>query len=184
MIVRINTSALSFPLFHIPGVTADWVDGSTSPELNLQPGEYGFQPGPIADFRFRVTAGGAIDYDDQFAGFLGGKNTNELKVLGYKVRIDGTALDHATVFALPKRPQDPNWLLFDKVHEITLVPASGYRFHPTSGLSAIFDFGVDRAGKIELDQRYAGFASGGGTDTLKISGYTIQVDGMALDLLV
>jgi hypothetical protein len=179
--IHIDTSQLTNPSFLIPGQTG-WINGATSPPVDLPAGTYHFQQvsGFYGDFTFEVKADGTIDYADAFAGFLGGRGTSTLVIRGFPVRIDGTALSHGLlVIGISGVFLEPT-----SVHEIRLVPASAYSFQPGSGIVASLVFKVDLAGNVTIDPKYAGFASASG-NTLTIQGYKIRIDATALshDLL-
>jgi hypothetical protein len=179
--VHVDTSGLTFPLFTIPGQTPSFIDGSTSPPpaVSLAPGSYSFQQasGYFCDFQFEVTAAGTIEYETTFDAFLGGRGGSTLVVGGFDVRLDGTALSHGL---FPVIAGAGAFLMPDSVHDLKLVPASHYSLQPTSGVVATFEFAVDLSGKVRVAPLYSGFASGSGTTTLTISGYTINVDGRSL----
>ncbi len=63
--IKIDATPLVYRYFIIPGVTSNWVDSRTVQSFNLAPGEYSFQvaSGYYADFTFRVTPLGTIDFD-------------------------------------------------------------------------------------------------------------------------
>jgi hypothetical protein len=176
--IIIDTSELTFPWFTIPGHTP-FLDGSTSPTVNLPAGTYSFQQysGYFADFQFRVTESGTVDYDTAFNDFLGGQGTSRLKVGGFAIEVDGTRLSHGL---LPMMAGGGSFLMSDAVHRLVLVPASHYGFHPTSGVVASFEFGVDLRGNVVVGSAYSGFAEGAGTRRLTIRGYPIRVDGRML----
>jgi hypothetical protein len=177
--ITIDTSALTFPLFLIPGQTPEFEDGALAPTLTLEAGTYSFQQasGYFGDFQFEVTPGGTLDYDAKFDAFLSGRGTDRLTVSGFTIDVDLTALSHGL---LPMVAGVKDFLMPDQMHQLVLVPASFYGFHPGSGLVADFVFGVDLDGKVVIDPKYAGFADGVGTSTLTIRGFTIEVDLTAL----
>jgi hypothetical protein len=176
--ITIDTSALTFPFFLIPG-QSDFQDGSTSPTILLPAGSYSFQQysGYFADFQFEVTATGTLDYDPKFDTFLSGRGTSTLTVSGFAIAIDVTALSHGL---LPMIAGSKDFLMPDTVHTLVLVPASFYGFQPGSGIVANFSFGVDLNGNVIIDPKYAGFADGAGSNRLTIRGYVIEIDGRRL----
>lgn len=175
--IRIDTGALTYPRFQIPGVTPTWVDGSSRPVLDLAPGTYNFQQasGYYADFTFRVNAAGKVEYDTRFEGFLDGAGTDTLTVAGFPVTWDGTALAHA----LLPMVVGSSFLTHTRTHELRLVPASHYGVQPASGVVADFRFGIDLDGKVVVVSAYSGFASAHGS-TLVLTGYPIEIDATAL----
>jgi hypothetical protein len=177
--IAIDTSALTFPLFIIPEIPGDFQDGSLVPTVMLEVGTYSFQQasGYYTDFQFEVTPAGTLDYDEKFNLFLKGRGTTTLKVEGFAIEIDLTALSNGL---LPIVAGANNFLMPDQIHQLVLVPASFYGFQPGSGIVADFVFGVDLNGKVVVDPKYVGFTSGGGSDRLTIQGYVIQMDGRRL----
>jgi len=176
--ITINTSALTFPFFLIPG-QSDFQDGSLSPTIQLPAGTYSFQQasGSFADVQFEVTATGTLDYDPKYDTFLSGRGTSTLTVSGFAIAIDVTALSHGL---LPMIAGSKDFLMPDTVHTLVLVPASFYGFQPGSGIVANFSFGVDLNGNVIIDPKYAGFADGTGSNRLTIRGYVIEIDGREL----
>jgi hypothetical protein len=179
--IRIDTSNLTYPNFVIPDVTGV-VDGCDSILLSLEPGTYNFQQsGSFADFTFRVTSSGTIDYDTRNDAFLSGRGSATLIIRGFSITLDSTRLSHSilpTVFGA-------DTLAPDRVHQLTLVPAVGYGFQPASGIVADFRFDLDASGEVVIAPRYGGFATASG-QTLTISGYQVTIDTRALshDLLL
>jgi hypothetical protein len=177
--ITINTSGLTFPLFIIPGHSSDFQDGSLSPVVNLPAGPHSFQQasGYYADFQFEVTTAGTVDYDPKFDAFLSGRGTSTLTVGGFTIELDISALSHGL---LPLIAGANDFLMPDTVHRLVLPPASFYSFVAGSGLVASFIFGVDLAGHVVIDPKYAGFAEGVGSQRLTIRGYPIRIDGRRL----
>ena len=185
-IISIDTSELSFPLCLIPGHPFDDAGaGEFQPggRIDLPPGTHRFQQagGSFADFTFLVTSDDTIDYDPAFDAFLSGRGTRTLIVTGFPIVLDGTALSHGL---LPVIAGSATFLMPDRAHELTLVPASQYQVQPTSGVVATFAFGVDQTGAVIVAEEFAGFAAATG-NRLTITGYPISIDGRALshDLL-
>jgi hypothetical protein len=59
--------------------------------FQFEPGDqYQFQiaSGLIADFTFKVTDRGKVDYEASFNGFLSGRGTDTLMILGWEVTFD------------------------------------------------------------------------------------------------
>lgn len=134
-IIHINTAALTYPQFLIPGKT-NFMDGSTSPAIDLSAGIYNFQQasGYYADFSFEVKTDGTVDYSDVYAGFLGGRGTPTLVVSGFLIHFDATALSHGLLPMIAGAA----FLAPDSPHDLRLVPAFHYGFQPGSGIGANF----------------------------------------------
>jgi hypothetical protein len=176
--ISIDTSALTFSSFLIPGQT-DFLDGAVSPTIMLPTGTYSFQQasGYFADFQFEVTPTGTLNYDVKFDTFLNGRDTSTLKINGFAITLDSTALSHGLY---PIIAGNSSFLMPNTVHTLVLVPASFYNFQPGSGFIANFFFGVDLNGNVVVDSKFSGFAEGTGTNRLTIRGYVIQFDGRRL----
>ncbi len=175
--ISINTSALTYPTFLIPGQT-DFLDGSTSPTVTLPAGTYAFQQasGYFADFQFEVTAAGTLDYDQSFDPFLTGRGTSTLTVSGFTITLDATALSHGLLAVIAA---NGDFLAPDRVHTLVLVPASFYGFQPGSGIVANFNFKVDLNGNVVVNPEFSGFAEAT-NNLLTIRGYGVQFDGRRL----
>jgi hypothetical protein len=181
--ISIDTSALTFSTFLIPGQT-DFLDGAIAVTITLPAGIYSFQQssGSFANFQFEVTAAGLLDYDAKFDSFLNGRGTSTLTIGGFAITLDISALSH---HLLPIVAGSKDFLTPDVIHTLVLVPSSSYGFQPGSGLVANFEFEVDLNGNVAIDPKYAGFATGTGTKRVTIQGYVIEIDGRRLshDLL-
>ncbi len=103
---------------------------------------------------------------------------------GVTINIDGRALSH-DLLPIGIGIAGPNTFLSRAtVNQLTVMPASGYGFRPGSGIVADLQYSVGQDGSIQLDPKFAAFASASG-NTLTIRGHTINIDGRALshDLL-
>ena len=140
--VRIDTSSLTFKLFLIPEKPTGWIDGTDAPAISLDPGSYGFQQmsAAAADFRFEVTPGGVFDYDAANDAFLEGRGTTTLRVRGFTVAFDATALSHDLLPLIV----DAKVLSRLRTHQLTLVPAPRHTFQPASGIVADFRVRCER----------------------------------------
>jgi hypothetical protein len=174
--IRIDTSNLTYTQFLIPGQSSEFIEGVNVPTLSLDPGTYSFQQasGLLGSFNFTITSDGFIDYDISSEAFLNGRGTTTLTIRGLTITLDGRQLSHDL---LPFGSKDV--LSRDRTHELIYVPAVGYGFQSASGVVADFWFELTVDGQIEIDPRYAGFASAIDR-TLTISGYKITIDGRAL----
>jgi hypothetical protein len=178
--IQFDTSQLTHTRFLIPGQTPSFLDGSTTPRptVSLAPGTYNFQQssGFFADFNFRVRDDGNVDYEADFDDFLSGRGSTTLTVQGFPVRLDFTALDHDLLPMIA----GAGFLSHTSTHEIRLVPASSYGFHPGSGIVATLRFQVDTNGGVVLPPEFGSFATASG-NSLTITGHTVRIDGRALD---
>jgi hypothetical protein len=175
--IRIDTSSLTHTQFLIPELSSEIIEGANTQTISLEPGVHGFQQmsALVANFRFEVTPEGFIDYDIVSEGFLSGRGTTTLTVMGFTITLDARSLSHDL---LPME-SGASVLSRERTHELTLVPAMGYTFQPTSGISADFRFDLGVNGEVIIDPRYGGFATANGR-SLIISGYQITIDGRQL----
>ena len=176
--IKVDATKLFYRYFVIPGVTSAWTDSRVVQSFNLAPGTYSFQiaSGYYADFTFRVTSTGLVDYDAGFNGFLSGRNTATLGVDGLAVTIDARYLSGSGVLLVAPLTND-DWISYRTVR---LVPASYYSVQQGSGVVANFTLKLGVDGRwvynAPLDVSAGGFLSGQGTSTLTIFGYPILVD--------
>lgn len=101
------------------------------------------------------------------------------------INIDGRALSHDLI---------PDGLLRETtvlsratVNQLTLIPATNYRFIAGSGVDADLEHGyvVGRDGRVDFPASCAGFLAGKGTSTLVIPGYPMVLSATAdSDLVV
>jgi hypothetical protein len=95
-------------------------------------------------------------------------------VQSFTINIDGRALSHDL---LPIGTSTS--LSRCTVNQLTVIPGTGYGFVAGSGIVADLQYGVGQDGSVQLDPKFAAFASASG-NTLTIRGYTINIDGRAL----
>ncbi len=177
--VKIDATPLVYRYFVIPGVTSNWVDSRTVQSFDLAPGVYSFQiaSGYYADFTFRVTPLGTIDYDVAHNGFLSGRNTSTLTIAGLSVTLDARYLSGSGVLLVIPTT---DWITFATCR---MVPASYYSVQQGSGVVADFNFQLDVNGhwqyKAPYDVLNGGFLAGAGSSTLGFYGYPLLVDARA-----
>ncbi|MEU8619023.1 Ig-like domain-containing protein [Streptomyces sp. NPDC048623] len=158
-----------------------FLDGAADPppEVSLPPRTgYRLRLGETvtADVTFDVREDGTLDFDPELDAFLGGRGGRRLTVRGVPVTIDARDLDHPLVPDLPgAEPVTP-----DRVHELYLLPASGYRLRVAAGTAdGGLGFSVTRDGRVRLAPEATGFAHAS-AHTLTVHGHTITIDGRAL----
>jgi hypothetical protein len=102
---------------------------------------------------FDVREEGTLDFDREFDAFLEGRGGRRLTVRGVPVTVDAGALAHPLVLDLP----DAEPLTPDRVHELNLLPAPGYRLRVAAGSRGLPRFlrlagrpGADRPGGSRL----------------------------------
>jgi hypothetical protein len=181
--IKVDATRLFYRYFIIPGVTPNWTDSRTVQTFDLAPGQYAFQiaSGYYADFTFRVTSTGLVDYDAGFNGFLSGRNTATLGVDGLVVTLDARYLSGSGVLLVaPLTSED--WISYRTVR---LVPASYYSVQQGSGEVVNFSFKLGVDGHFSYAGTYdiasGGFVSGNGTSVLTFFGYPVLIDARAAD---
>jgi hypothetical protein len=177
--IKIDATPLVYRYFVIPGVTNNWVDSRTVQSFNLAPGEYSFQiaSGYYADFTFRVTPQGTIDFDVAYNGFLSGRNTSTLTIGGLSVTLDARYLSGSGVLlVIPTE----DWITYTTCR---MVPASYYSVQQGSGVVANFHFQLRVDGhwaySAANDVANGGFLAGAGTSILAFYGYPLLIDARA-----
>ncbi|WP_329453268.1 Ig-like domain-containing protein (plasmid) [Streptomyces sp. NBC_01724] len=149
-------------------------------ELTLFPAT-GYQlivgSGAVTHWTFGVGLDGDVSLDPAVAPAQaqGGR----LTVMGHKVTIDTHELDFSRLLFQPGTAQGENGPYLPRAsnNELTVMPATGYRFQAGSAVVE-WSFGVGLDGKIILDPSLA-FADAEG-DRLEIHGYKVTIDGTAL----
>ena len=172
--IKIDATRLVYSDFVIPGVTG-WVDSRTVQSVNLAPGEYSFQiaSGYYADFTFRVTSQGTIDFNVTYNGFLSGRNTSTLTIDGLNVTLDARYLSGSGVLLVVP---STDWITYQTCR---MVPASYYSVQQGSGVVANFSFKLGVDGNWSYAAALGGFLAGAGTSTLTFYGYPLLVDARA-----
>jgi hypothetical protein len=179
--IKVDATRLFYRYFVIPGVTSTWTDSRTVQTFSLAPGSYSFQiaSGYYADFTFRVTATGAVDYDSAYDGFLSGRGSSTLAIDGLVVTLDARYLSGSGVLLVAPLTND-DWITYRSVR---LVPASYYSVQQGSGEVATFSFKLGVDGRWSYNAAYSvsagGFLDGAGTSTLTFYGYPVLVDARA-----
>ncbi|MET9375549.1 Ig-like domain repeat protein [Streptomyces sp. NPDC002992] len=158
-----------------------FLDGAADPppEVSLPPRTgYRLRLGDTitAAVTFDVREDGTLDFEPEFDAFLGGRGGRLLTVRGMPVTIDAQDLDHPLVLGVP----DAAPLEADRIHELRLLPASGYRLQVAAGSAeGGLGFSLTRDGRVLLAPEATGFADADG-HRLTVRGHTITVDGRSL----
>ena len=134
--IRFDVSNLTYKKFLVLDQSSTTFDGSASEVLSLPSGTYTFRhPDIAAEFTFEVTPDGFINFSAAHDGFLSGRGTSTLVVRGFTISLDARTLSHDLVpLALAVL------LARDRTHVLTLLPAKGYAFLPSSQLVGDFRF--------------------------------------------
>jgi hypothetical protein len=88
--LQIDARSLLYRSFSIPGVTPNKVGSREVHTLQFSPGLYAFQVTSAlpAGFIFRLTPEGTVDYDASCDGFLEGRGTRTLTILGLEMALE------------------------------------------------------------------------------------------------
>jgi hypothetical protein len=178
--ITLDATALDHDLYPLGFDNAgQFLSRSSAHTLALLPAAgYGFQPGSgiVADFAYAVTPQGTVTINPSYAGFARAEGL-ALTIAGYRVGIDGTALDHDLY---PLGNGVGQFLPRGSVNYLTVIPAAGYGFQPGSGIVADFAYAVTPQGTVTIDPSYQGFATAADR-TLLIQGYRLVLDATDAD---
>ena len=156
--IQVDATHLTSPRFLIAGVTG-WLETASTHTLQLEPGTFSVQTpaGQDASWRFEVTPHGTVGYDEardvSQGGFLSGRGTANLALLGYSLLIDASLFPGAELVLMPldhiidttaPAPQAISLLPHESVTlELRSVPPK----------SALFEL-MRRNGRLSLDEPY------------------------------
>ena len=159
--------------------------------ISLDEGAYLFcAPTPFALPRspckaFAVTATGLVDYDAALEGMVEGAGTTTLRVNGFTVTLDTTALSASSIklsrvdTVTGATVGVTGTLSNTGTRALGLLP-DDYIFCAPENFSLPLDpclvFTVDSSGLINYDPSLEGVFNGQGTDTLVVNGFPINVD--------
>lgn len=162
VLIHFDATALSPGQFNLNFSSTLVRDTATPSSLPLLPGVYSFcAPPSVACFNISVTSQGTVDYDAALDGFVAGRGTGTLRVFGYRITIDATALGQGD-FTL-NFPEGNGTNSVPKT--FTLIPGA-YTFN--SGFS--LNFFVSGNGTVDYESFLDPFLSGRGTSTLVVLG--------------
>ena len=146
------------------------------------------QSGVLPDWTFRVNDSGNIEYNEEFdithGGFLAGRGTTTLTLLGYQVTFDARNLSGGSV-VMNVLGEKFGFISFKTLR---LLPQRNYQVIQGSGTAADFPFAVTLpsstsiAGVFDYDPQFdichepRGFAAGRGTALLQFLGYPIFIN--------
>ncbi|HEX8493987.1 MAG TPA: hypothetical protein VF658_14165 [Pyrinomonadaceae bacterium] len=187
--IKIDATNLVYRMFGIPEQRTGWIDSRVVQTLMLKPRTYSFQiaSGRNADFQFTVTDEGKVEYPAGLdvtppagqtgqKGFLSGRGTSTLKIVGLKVTLDARYLAGAGVLLVIPRSQ---WFTYKTCQ---MVPDS-YAVQQSPGMVSPFLFRLKPDGTFSYEEKYDisrnGFLAGQGTSTLQFLGYPLLVDARA-----
>ena len=169
--VGVDVTALAGTGFRMPdtfGLRDSNMDSSMVQPLTLVPLQNGYRiqvgAANAGSFRWNVDGAGFITYDSAFDGFLAGRGTGTLRVDGYPVFLDATAMGSGllqlfSVFGLSRMDAA-------MVQALTLAPTPKYEARFERSLRVPFMVGLD--GLLAYDSSLDICVSGRGTSTLII----------------
>ncbi len=189
---------LPFGQFLIVPASDTLIDATKIQTLMLEPGknyQFVFQSAVLSEWTFRVDQNGKVQYDDLFdltnGGFLTGRGTTRLTLVGYPVTFDATSLSGGGV-VLGVKGQKFEWI---GARTFRLLPQANYYVLQGSGSPGDFHFAVtlpskkgnttSKGGLFDYDPAYdvckkpRGFLAGRGTNRLQFLGYPILVNACA-----
>jgi hypothetical protein len=173
-VIRIDTSALTYPWFWLPGHLVHFLDGSVpgGATVSLDPGEYTFQQTRErpCDVHFRVTPDGTVDYAADQREVLRGRGTSTLHVLGVPVtlRRRGSA---GALLPLWGGCHEP---ISAEARTVRMPPGMAYELRLASMANRVVQFAVGRDGAVDYPTHHEGALSGRGTGIL-----TVDLDTLA-----
>ena len=176
--IGIAATRLSCPTFTISGVTGALATSSPH-TVKLGAGVYTIrtQDSSEPSWHFDVTAEGLIDYDigldTSVGGFLTGRGTATIDVLGFLVTLDGRDLSapHYLVANVT------SWLSRTELNALHLL-AGQYRFVQPNAVAVDFVIRID--GTLDYANGSDVFLRGRGTSVLRILGFSIAIDARVL----
>jgi hypothetical protein len=178
--ITIDATALSLDHFNLTDTATGL--GRTLPsasvhslDLNLGSYRFGTLFGPV--FAFAVTAADAVSFDPTLT-FLSGGGTNTLKVHGFAVEVDATALS-LDQFSMSETASGLGEMFQTAAVQLLRFIPGNYRFGTLFG--PVFEFSVTGAGAVSFDPALT-FASGSGTSRLKVQGFAVEIDATALSV--
>ncbi len=190
--MSIDATALSNTQFLLSGPTAlPLLDSTVAQHLSLRTGTYSMilGAGNVMSCTLTVNSDGRWDYETACDGFLTGRGTSSLTVLGYQVFIDATRLSTNQFFHTNLITRNP--FRSTEVQTFRLAPAPFYGLQMQGGVVCCY-FAVGVNGRVILpaelsDGSPSGFAEFlrvdtrvTTNDTLTALGKTIEIDATAL----
>ena len=178
---------LSTPQITYPYIISGWVSGKTKQIFRLLPGLYNLQtPASFVSVVYTVTPQGKIGYEEPLdvsnGGCFAGKETTQLKLIGFSIAVDSSPLFQPQFLISEATPSDE--VAIQKKVTFHLLPGA-YTIQSISGSGYIFS--VTPKGTIDYDETFdvnnpeaPGFFSGSETTTLTLEGYPITLDATPL----
>ena len=164
----------------VVGITAA---GSLKP-TRLMPGSYSFYlpwASNTATFDFTVSATGTIDFAPALDGYVSGRGTSTLTVLGHPIGIDTTGFDPGASYTVYSSGAPAVGITAAGSLKSTRLLPGNYSFYlPWAANSTVFNFTVSATGTIDFAPALDGYVSGRGTSTLDVNGWPITIDTSAL----
>jgi hypothetical protein len=166
--IRIDTTALTYPWFWLPGHLPHFVDGSVpgGAPVHLGPGDYTFQQTRErpCNVRFRVSAEGTVDYGTDHDHLLRGRGSGTLHVVGVPVTLDPRG---------GPRPILPMWggchePIGARERTVRMPPGAAYVIRVGVPAGTVLEFSVAADGRVDYPREYERALAGRGTGRLTV----------------
>jgi Calx-beta domain-containing protein len=173
--MKVDATGLTSTAFFF---TDRWFEGDEVETVELAAGTHFLQPGSgyVMACALVVTDAGAWAYASECDGFLSGRGTDTLKLIGFTVTLDASALSTPIFLA------NVSFDLFGaSPRPVTLLPTfADYLVATGPGVIAGCTFGIGLDGNIAYKDEMHGCLSGRGTRTVTFNGVTVNVDAREL----
>ncbi|MEO6789385.1 MAG: hypothetical protein ABI249_07570 [Ornithinibacter sp.] len=168
-VIHVDTSDLTYGWFWVPGHLSHFVDGSRpgGVEVTLPPGDYAFQQTRerASDLRFRVRDDGLVDYERRHEGFLRGRGTPTLRVVGVPLTLD-SEVESLQVLPLWGGCFHP---IATREQSVRLAPGTAYEIRLGRAANRVLAFDVGHDGVVDYDPQFDSIMSGRGTRRLTVT---------------
>lgn len=167
-VIRIDTSALTYPWFRVPGRLFRFVDGSQpgGVPVRLDPGEYALQQTRhrASTARFAVSDDGVVEVPPGVEHLFDGSGTDTLLVLGVQVTLQALD-DEAVMLPMWGGCREP---VAGDARTVRMLPGVGYELRLLGRPFGMVAFDVGRDGTVRYDPRLEPPLSGRGTRVLGV----------------
>lgn len=173
--MKVDSTGLSSTAFFLEG---EWFEGEEVETVELGAGSYFLQPGSglVMRCQLTVTDTGTWAYASECDGFLSGRGTDSLRLLGYTVTIDASPLSTPIYLANLNIGQ-----LGASPRPVTLLPTfADMLASPGPGVIAACGFRIELDGTVGYADEVHGCLTGRGTRTVTVHGVPVNVDARAL----
>lgn len=185
--IEVDATKLSGPSIAVPNVVGA-LDANVIQPLQLEPGSHSVQTHTASDtsWQFEVTPQGLVDYapilDASHGGFLTGRGSTTLGIVGFTITMDATLLTATTFLVYGITGEMPT----SEVQQRQLLPGK-YNFRNVASFGPLIPFEIKADGTVAYDPSFdadaspTGFFKGMGTSKIVLLGHTVYADAQALD---